>query len=93
MSLRIVNWNSQFATPRSWRTPEVLDRIDRHEAAIVCLTEMHDELLARGGYAICWRPDYGYGLQKNRRKVLPWSKEPWREVRCPGGLICCRRFL
>ena len=80
MSLRIVNWNVQFATPRSWRTPEILGRIDRHEPEIVCLTETHDELLARGGYAICSRADYGYGLQKNRRKVLLWSNEPWRQV-------------
>ena len=78
--MRVVNWNVQFATPRSWRTPEVLGRIDRHEPEIVCLTETHDGLLARGGYAICSRADYGYGLHKNRRKVLLWSKEPWREV-------------
>ena len=80
MSLRIVNWNVQFATPRSWRTPEVLSRIDRHEPEIVCLTETHDELLAQGGHAICSRADYGYGLQKNRRKVLLWSGEPWKQV-------------
>ena len=80
MSLRIVNWNVRFATPRSWRTPEILRRIDRHESEIVCLTETHDELLARGGYAICSRADYGYGLQKNRRKVLLWSKEAWHQV-------------
>lgn len=46
----------------------------------MCLTETHDELLARGGYAICSREDYGYGVQKNRRKVLLWSREPWHEV-------------
>ena len=46
----------------------------------MCLTETHDELLARGGYAICSGADYGYGVQKNRRKVLLWSKEPWRQV-------------
>ena len=80
MSLRIVNWNVQFATPRSWRTPEILGRIDGHEPEIVCLTETHDELLARGGHAICSRADYGYGVQKNRRKVLLWSSEPWRQV-------------
>ena len=80
MSLYIVNWNVQFATPSSWRTPKILGRIDRHELEIVCLTETHDELLARGGYAICSRADYGYGLKKNRRKVLLWSREPWKQV-------------
>ena len=80
MSLRIVNWNVQFATPRSWRTPEILGRIDRHDPEIVCLTETHDELLGQGGHAICSQADYGYGLQKNRRKVLLWSREPWHQV-------------
>ncbi len=46
----------------------------------MCLTETHDELLDRGGHAICSGADYGYGVQKNRRKVLLWSKEPWRQV-------------
>jgi len=80
VSLCIFNWNVQFATPRSWRTPEVLGRIDRHEPEIVCLTETHDELLAQGGHAICSGADYGYGVQKNRRKVLLWSREPWKQV-------------
>ena len=66
--------------PRSWRTPEVLSRTDRREPEIVCLTETHDELLGQGGHAICSRADYGYGLQKNRRKVLLWSREPWNQV-------------
>ena len=78
--MRIVNWNVQFATPRSWRTPEILGLIDRHEPEIVCLTETHDGLLARAGYAICSGADYGYGLQKNRRKVLLWSRKPWKQV-------------
>ena len=80
MSLSIVNWNVQFATPRSWRTPEILGRIDRHGPEIICLTETHDELLAQGGHAICSRPDYGYGVKKNRRKVLLWSREPWLQI-------------
>ena len=80
MSLSIVNWNVQFATPRSWRTPEILGRIDRHGPEIICLTETHNELLAQGGYAVCSQAEYGYGLKENRRKVLLWSREPWRQV-------------
>ena len=80
MSLSIVNWNVEFATPRSWRTPEVFRRIDGCDPEIVCLTETHDALLSQGGHAICSQADYGYGIQKNRRKVLLWSKEPWHRV-------------
>ena len=80
MTLSIVNWNIQFATPRSWRTLEILSRIDRHDPEIICLTETHDELLSRGGHAICSQPDYGYTVRPNRRKVLLWSREPWHLV-------------
>ena len=37
-------------------------------------------MLSQGGHAICSQADYGYGIQKNRRKVLLWSKEPWYRV-------------
>ena len=80
MTLSIVNWNVEFATPRSWRTPEVLRRIDRCDPEIVCLTEAHDELLSQGGHAICSQPDYGYTVKPNRRKVLLWSREPWHRI-------------
>ena len=66
--------------PRSRRTPEILGRIDRHGPEIICLTETHDELLTQSGHAICSQADYGYGLQKNRRKVLLWSRVPWHQV-------------
>ena len=46
----------------------------------MCLTETHNELRGQGGFGICSGADYGYGLQKNRRKVLLWSREPWTQV-------------
>ena len=46
MSLSVVNWNVEWATPKSRRTPEMLSRIDRPNPDVVCLTETHDELLS-----------------------------------------------
>ena len=80
MSLRLVNWNVEWATPRSRRTPEILSRIERHAPEIVCLTEAHTGLLSRVGHTICSRPDYGYSITVGRRKVLLWSREPWEQV-------------
>lgn len=77
--MMLVNWNVQWATPRSKRYGEILNRIDQYSPEIVCLTETHLELL-QGGHAICARPNYGYGIQKHRRKVLLWSREPWEQV-------------
>lgn len=77
--MKLINWNVQWATPRSKRSVEILDRIDQHSPEIVCLTETHPELL-RDGHTISARADYGYGIRDSRRKVLLWSKDPWEHV-------------
>ncbi len=85
MSLRIVNRNVRWATPKLWRALEGLNLIDRHEPEIVCLAETHDELLSRHGHTVCSQADYGYTVKPNRRKVLLWSREPWNQVNNFGG--------
>ncbi len=76
----MVNWNVQWATPRSRRIGEILRRIDLHSPEVVCLTETNDRLLSRDGHVICSRPDYGYPLKKGRRKNVLWSREPWNRI-------------
>ena len=80
MSLSVVNWNVEWATPAARPSAEILRRIDAHEPEVVCLTETHEDLLSRDGYTICSRPDYGHQVRPGRRKVLLWSREPWRNV-------------
>ena len=85
MALSVVNWNVQWATPRSERSPEILQRIAQHSPAIICLTEADAGLLASDGYTICSQPDYGFGAVRNRRKALLWSREPWAKVDCQSS--------
>ncbi|MCY4415262.1 MAG: endonuclease/exonuclease/phosphatase family protein [Chloroflexi bacterium] len=80
--MTVVNWNVQWATPRSQRSPEILGRIAEHTPEIICLTETDAGLLAQNGHTICSEPDYGSGAMKNRRKVLLWSKQPWDKIDC-----------
>ena len=84
MSLRVVTWNVQWATPASRRTTEILSRIDRHAPGVVCLTETNDQLLSQNGHTICSRADYGYTIKEGRRKVMLWSREPWEQVEDVG---------
>ena len=77
--MKLVNWNVEWATPRSKWYVEILNRITRHSPEIVCLTETHPGLL-QGGHGISARPDCGYGIREDRRKVLLWSREPWEHV-------------
>lgn len=87
MSLSIVNWNVEWATPRSARTPEIRKRIDLHSPEIVCLTETLTELLTQDGYTICSEADAGYRIREERRKVLLWSRQPWERVDDVGSSI------
>ncbi len=80
MSLQVVNWNVQWTTPRSRRTPEILNRIHRREPQIVCLTEADHRLFGSVGYTISSQPDYGYPVREGRRKALLWSRNPWEQV-------------
>ena len=84
MSLKLVNWNVEWATPASQRTPEILSRVRGHDPQVVCLTETHDGLLSQNGHTICSQPDYGYPIMKGRRKVILWSREPWKQVENVG---------
>ena len=78
--MKLVNWNVEWATPRSPRRAEILRRIQRHDPEVVCLTETHTGLLSQDGHTICSQPDYGYPIKDGRRKVMLWSREPWDQV-------------
>ena len=80
MSLRLVNWNVEWAKPSSPRGAEVLRLVHGHFPGVVCLTETHDGLLSQEGHTIGSQPDYGYTLKEDRRKVILWSREPWDQV-------------
>ena len=94
MSLRVVNWNVEWATPQSRRSPEILKRIDQHSPEVVCLTETHINLLPPDGYTICSEADAGYRVREERRKVLLWSREPWDQADGVGSdLMPSGRFV
>ena len=84
--MNLVNWNVEWATPRSGRSPEILRRIDEHCPEIVCLTECDTSLLSKwDGYAVAASPNWGQSVANNRRKVLLWSRQPWTEVDDSGS--------
>ena len=79
--MKVVNWNVQWATPGSARSPEILSRIERECPDIVCLTETDCRLLTGwDGYLISAAPVPDVARQSNRRKVSLWSRNPWMDV-------------
>ncbi len=80
-SINLVNWNVQWCTPRSQRLHEIRHRIWDCTPDIVCLTETHEDLLSDAdGHTIASQSDYGYPIKAGRRKVMLWSRTPWRDV-------------
>ena len=79
--MKVVNWNVQWATPGSARSPDILSRIERECPDIICLTETDRRLLAGwDGYSIAAAPVPGVAPTSNRRKVALWSRKPWADV-------------
>ena len=64
MSLRVITWNVEWATPSSPRASEILRRLGRHAPEVVCLTETHVRLPPQDGHTICSQPDYGYTIKE-----------------------------
>ncbi len=79
-SVRVVNWNLEWATPTSARGKELLRRTRAEIPEVVCFTETTTDILAGDGHTIIAGPDYGYPGSSRRRKVLLWSRSPWTDV-------------
>ena len=86
--MTVVEWNVEWATPRSWsRRDEILSRVDREAPNVVCLTEADTRLLADWrGHTIHSQPDGVRGID-NLRKVVLWSRESWDEVDDLGSAL------
>ena len=88
LSMKLVNWNVEWATPGGRRSPEILERIRQHDPEVICLTETDVGLLdweQLQGHVVFSQADYGYTVREKRRKVLLWSKHKWRKTDDVGG--------
>ena len=71
--------------PERLAAAELQRHIAQHAADIICLTETDTERLTlpRDGHSICAQANWGQPCRKGqegRRKVLLWSREPWKAV-------------
>jgi hypothetical protein len=79
-SASIATWNVEWASARSGRGRAIADHLHGLGADLLCVTEGLADLLPPDGHVIDSEPDYGYPIEDGRRKVLLWSRTPWREV-------------
>lgn len=76
--LRVLVWNVEWARPQGPRGREIRHRIEDADADVVCITEGFRRLLPEFGHVVESDPDYGYPIREGRRKVILWSREPWK---------------
>jgi len=80
-SMRLVTWNLERKKPHTPTGSAAVERISREEPELVVVTEARTtHLQALGGYEITSQPPAGERFASDERKVLGWSRNPWREV-------------
>jgi len=82
--MRIINWNVKWASANSKWGPVILEEILSRVPEVVCITEGYKGFMD-AGYTITSHEDYGYKLTPGRRKVMLWSKNPWKYVDTIGS--------
>lgn len=86
--MNLVNWNVEWATPSSGKGIEILRRVREHDPEVICLTEAPVNLMDRydePGHLIHSQRELGHAVKPERRKVMLWSKHPWRDVADVGS--------
>ena len=79
-TVRIGTWNVGWAVADSERGTRVADALKAPDCDIVCVTEGCADILPPDGHTVDAGPDWGYGHEEARRKVLVWSRQPWAAV-------------
>ena len=80
----ITVWNVEWAMPRTPRGTFFQQRLVEPTTSVACVTEGFAALLPNHGDLMLADPDYGYPLRPHRRKVMLWSRLPWRDVDLVG---------
>lgn len=94
MPIKLVTWNLEWATPERARGRTLKERFDEEQPDVVVLTETVSDMMGGDGHTICSEPRPSQRGAPRRRKVLMWSRHPWRNVDADGeGTLTDGRFV
>ena len=82
--LRIGTWNTEWSAPKTVRGALVRNQLADAHCDILCISEGSAGLLPGGGHIIDAGSNWGCPVTKgteHRRKVLLWSRKPWKKIR------------
>jgi endonuclease/exonuclease/phosphatase (EEP) superfamily protein YafD len=83
--VRIATWNLEWASPRRQQSSRAL--LEQLNADIIVTTEDHARPWPAYLHVVDAGDDWGYPPKPTRRKVLAWSRTPWRpiDIETPGA--------
>lgn len=85
--MRVVNWNIERRAPQSWQSVSLMEEIDELAPDVICLTEAwRQSAEPLGGFSISANGVAWSDQHPDERKVLLWSRQPWRNVQVVDGL-------
>lgn len=90
-TVRIVNWNLEWAKGNTPKGRAIQDRIAEIQPNVACLTQSHTNFYATGS-VITSDADYGYGDEGTRRKVVLW-KAHWDSIFATDFTVWTRNGL
>jgi len=76
VSISVMTWNTEWATPSSDRGRRIASIVEAAGADIAVVTEGVRHLLPATGSMIDAGDNWGYGPKPERRKVIVWSRYP-----------------
>ncbi|GAA1459334.1 endonuclease/exonuclease/phosphatase family protein [Williamsia maris] len=74
--ITVGTWNTEWAPGKGIRATMVRERLAAANADVLVVTEGRRDLLPDGGHVADGGDDWGYGQQRDRRKVIAWSRWP-----------------
>lgn len=76
---RVLTWNLERKSPTSPLGSEAVDYLFSLSPDVMSLTEARTTFPLRGGHTLWSEPPRGR-FADDERKLLIWSKEPWRDI-------------
>ncbi|MCX6468853.1 MAG: endonuclease/exonuclease/phosphatase family protein [Corynebacteriales bacterium] len=76
----VATWNTAWATTAGRRGLLIRQRLADIDADVLVVTEGRRGLLPESGHVADGGDDWGYGRERERRKVLVWSRQPLVDI-------------
>jgi len=78
--MKCLIWNLEWTVSESNRGKIIKQIVDDLNPDVICFTEAYPAIVPDNGYIITSDANYGYENTGDRRKVILWSKNPWKNI-------------